>query len=107
MMNGQQLIERVVVDSEPCPDCRYRARIIRQMAELPPKGLVGRVLGQLDAGAVVESRAKMKEIFVLCLYCLLRERWGWEGETWMKFEELRTIQNPDLVVHNGGWFDGA
>ena len=103
MSNGQQLIERVVTNSEPCPGCGYRARIIRQMADLPPKGLVGRVLGQVDAGAVVESRAKMKEIFVLCLYCLLRERWGWEGETWMKLEELSFIQNPDLVSRRGSY----
>lgn len=79
MDGGDQLIQRLTPDRDPCPGCGYVARIIRQTAEPPPAGLVGRVLGQVDGGAVVETRARVKEVWVLCLQCLRRERWGWEG----------------------------
>lgn len=93
MRNGQQLMQRIVPDTEPCPGCGYVARMIRQTAEPPVAGLVGRVLGQVDAGAVVESKARMKELWALCFHCLRRERWGWEGETW-KLLEVRELVGP-------------
>ena len=86
--DGQQLIERIVCEQVPCPNCGYRARISRQTAALPPAGLVGRVLGDVSAGAVVESRARVVEAWTFCLQCLRRDRWGWKGGEWKVLETI-------------------
>jgi hypothetical protein len=103
MDNGQQLIERLTPNGDLCPDCGHRARIIRQTAERPPAGLVGRVLGQVDAGTLVESRAKVTEAWTLCLWCLRRERWGWEGVEWKLIEALDNplFWRPKVEVSDG------
>ena len=101
MGDGRQLIQRVVSDNDPCPSCGYRARIIRQTAETPPAGLVARIMGQADAGVIVESRARIVEVFVLCLQCLGRERWGWEGDKWMLLQEFPTSQDLGPVRRHG------
>ena len=100
MQNGQQLLQRVVMDADPCPGCGHRARVIRQTADTPPAGLVGRVLGQVDQGMVVESRAKIKELWALCFHCLRRERWGWEGGQWKLLETL--VEWPHKVETSDG-----
>lgn len=93
MSNGQQMVERLVPKRDACPGCGYRARIIRQTAVTSPAGLVGRVLGQVEAGTLVESRAKVTEAWTLCFQCLRRERWGWENGEW------KLLQVLDLNFH--------
>ena len=88
MHNGQQPIQRLSLGGAPCPACGYQAVVLRQTAEPPPAGLVGRVVGQVEAGTVVESRAKMLAVWALCFHCLRRERWGWEEGEWKLLETL-------------------
>ena len=103
MRNGHQIIDRVIPDNDPCPDCGYRARILRQTAEAPPAGLVGRVLGQVgEQGVVVENRAKVTQVWALCFHCLRRERWGWEREEWKLLETLNLREWTHMVEAEDG-----
>ena len=104
MTNGQQMIHRVIPDSEACPGCGYLARILRQTAEPPAGGLVAQAVVQLSEGTVVEQRARVMDTWALCFNCLRSEHWGWEEGEWKLLEvhDFRLLILDHALLHSQG-----